>query len=323
MPNFMDKIETSRPKASAVLTSEKGPSTPRVRMLEADNPAYVAVLNETIVTYMKHFGKGMPVCSRMFFEDSELERMDKDFCEHVAHELSLSLTTISPGDLSKKVVEYIHKLSEEQRQELVDKGFQPCIHCLKPGFGGKGLDKPQETKGILGYDFTLVDVEREYEKDGEKKKFKEDPIKVFEVPNKNSGEYWSVLTEAKEAGEFLFSNQAKAEDLSILRFLRKKKQGDIPNSGGLAKPEFLNRMQLRSLAGGKNSKDSQFKLEVPVEVLEKWNNKSRGEMYGVILSAYGGVKERRAYLEAGGVIFPDTDKTPEEEPAALSSSLDA
>ena len=179
-------------------------------------------------------------------------------------------------------------------------GHDPeCQECLKPGYQGKGLNRPMTVKAGIGFVFDLVDKTETSKNTG--KEFTHNPLKVIEMSGGKNGVNFENIQEAS-LGEYL-QYDPTSSDPSIWRLkLRTKEDG-----GGMTPPTLLASQEIKKLG-------KQLKLEVPQEILDRFAKMSEQEFRGLLLSAYGNCKID--YLESLGVIFPEkkeSDSTASEE----------
>lgn len=171
------------------------------------------------------------------------------------------------------------------------KGEPFCEDCLKPGYQGKGKNRPTCVFCAVGFVFDLVDKEGTSSKGS---KFKENPEKIIEV----SG--------GKGQANFDNLNQAMAADPAYLAYTEKDKviwRMKRQDEGGMIPPFILS---------DRDVKQAKLKLEaLTPDILAKYSKMSRQEVQGLILSAYGNL--RKDLLEPQGFIFPTPPEAQAEE----------
>jgi hypothetical protein len=169
-----------------------------------------------------------------------------------------------------------------------------CEGCEKPGYQGKGNNRPSPVMLSIGYVLNLVGATGK-SKNG--KEFKHNPVKIIETTCGKKEVNFENLKEAIASDYFKWD----PKEPNVWRYKRLA-------VGGIAQPSLLSTAELKKLP---------VKAEVPQEILDKYSKMSKEEVIGLLISPYGNLK--KAQLEDFGIIFP---KSKEEAPPADNDADD-
>lgn len=173
-----------------------------------------------------------------------------------------------------------------------------CDYCKMET--SNGFNTPALVKPLICYVFDLVGKERT-SKDGTKK-YKQDPVKIIEIPCGPSKAHFQEIEDGHNHNYLsIFDNP---ENLWKMSKLERGFKSPTP-------------VQMRTLG-------NQFDPKVPDNVLEFYKDKTAGEIQGLILSSYGNLKKDHPMFKELGVVWPQAEEVPEtsEEETEDDSGLE-